>query len=344
MGHCRLSIIVPTLNAGSYIKECLGMLLSQQDNKMEIIVVDDASDDNTAELAVSMGVKVYPLETHSGPSVARNLGAKKAKGEILFFIDSDVVIHPGGLQRVCDFFGANPDVSAVFGSYDTTPMEEGVVTQYRNLLHHFVHQKGRKEASTFWSGCGAVRRSVFNELCGFNEIDYPMCIEDIEFGYRLRHANHKVVLDRNLLCTHMKRWTFLKTFKTDVFCRAIPWTRLNLIRNVSPNDLNIKHSQKISVVLTALSLVGLLLSYFDPWGLLGVVCLVFAIVLLNSSLFLFFWRRRGFVFAMACVPLHLFYFFYSGLSFLYVLLAFKLGLPVYDWNEASKKWSHAKDS
>jgi len=336
MGDYQLSIIVPTLNASPYIKKCIGMLQSQLGDKMEIIVVDDASSDNTVDLVASMGVNYYQLKTKSGPSIARNLGASKAGGEYLFFIDSDIVIHPGGLLRVCTFFDTNPDVSAVFGSYDTAPSERGVVTQYKNLLHHFVHQKGKREASTFWSGCGAIRRTVFRELNGFNEIEYPMCIEDIELGYRLRQAKHKIELDRDLLCTHLKRWTLMKTLKTDVLCRAIPWTRLNFSRNVSPDDLNIKRSQKISVLLIALSFVFLLLSFFNPWCLIEVVLLLLLIILLNFPLFIFFGKQRGLIFVIACIPLHLFYFFYSGLSFLYVWLAIKVGVTIFDWNEVSK--------
>ena len=53
-----------------------------------------------------------------------------------------------------------PGIAAVFGSYDDEPGAPNLVSQYRNLLHHFVHQTGRTEASTFWTGCGAVRRDA----------------------------------------------------------------------------------------------------------------------------------------------------------------------------------------
>ena len=96
------------------------------------------------------------------------------------------------------------------------------MSQYRNLLHHYVHQRGQIEASTFWGACGAIRRSVFEEVGGFDEERYPRCIEDIELGYRLRRAGHRIVLDKNLQGTHLKKWTLWSVIRTDVCCRAMP--------------------------------------------------------------------------------------------------------------------------
>ena len=82
-----------------------------------------------------------------------------------------------------------------------------MVSQYRNLLHHFVHQEGNPEASTFWAGCGAVRRAAFDAVAGYDEARFRRpSIEDIELGYRLRRAGYRIRLDRDLQCTHLKRW------------------------------------------------------------------------------------------------------------------------------------------
>lgn len=337
MNRCRMSIIVPAHNAGRYLEKCLAALRQESDQGTEMIVVDDASTDDTGKMAESMGARVFRMERNAGPSRARNFGARQAAGEYLFFVDADVVVRPGAVSRVKTFLDDHPQTAAVFGSYDAAPLEEGVVTQYRNLLHHYVHQNGRKEASTFWSGCGAIRRSVFEEMNGFDETGYPICIEDIELGYRLRQAGHAVSLDRGLLCTHLKRWSIGSVIKTDVFCRALPWTKLNFLRNVSPDDLNIKKSQKASVLLTALGFLFLLVSVFNLWYLVATGAAVLLITLLNGAFFNYILRQRGLFFMLTCVPLHVFYFFYSGLSYLYVWLAFKLKFPVRDGNYAFRK-------
>ncbi|MCH8154520.1 MAG: glycosyltransferase, partial [Proteobacteria bacterium] len=114
---------------------------------------------------------------------ARNRGALKASGEFLAFIDADVVVHDDTLARMVAAFGANPGVAGVFGCYDDSPDDSGFISQYKNLAHRYVHQDSHGEVPTFWSGCGAIRRSVFIEFGGFDEERYPRpAIEDIELG------------------------------------------------------------------------------------------------------------------------------------------------------------------
>jgi len=289
-----------------------------------MIVVDDGSTDDTASVATEMGVALLRLAKNAGPSAARNYGVRHARGDIIFFVDSDVVVMPGAIDRVIKMFEDRPDVDAIFGSYDVQPRIKGVISQYRNLLHHFVHQKCNPDASTFWAGCGAIRRSAFNEINGFDEKHFPRCIEDIELGYRLRQAGHRILLDKELHGTHLKRWTLRSMIRTDIFCRAVPWTRLILESKKAPHDLNLKGGQRLSVVLAGLAIFLLLLAPLRiellelSAGALG------GVIVLNRDLYTFFFRQRGLCFAIVCIPLHLLYYLYSGLTFLYVWLDFQL--------------------
>jgi len=332
MSECRVSVVIPACNAASYLARCLDALTEGAPAGTEVIVVDDASRDETPSLAKAKGARVVRQPVNGGPSRARNAGAREARGEILYFVDADVVVHPGAIAHVIAFLDAHPEATAMFGSYDDQPVVPGVVSQYRNLLHHYTHQTGRREASTFWSGCGAIRREAFLALGGFNEQTHPRCIEDIELGYRLRQAGHVIVLDPTLLCTHLKRWTLRSMVLTDVFCRAIPWASLNRTRDSAPDDLNIKQSQKLSVLLTGLALLGLPLALFNPWFLAGAALAVLLVIVLNRHLFRFLCRTRGRWFALRCIPLHLLYFLYSGASFAWVQLAGLLGITPRDWN------------
>jgi len=123
-------------------------------------VIDDESRDDSAAIAVSMGVRTIRCSHNRGCGAARNSGEKETTGPILVFVDSDVVIQPDTLQRISKFMSENPGYSAVFGSYDAMPGDPGFVSQYRNLLHHFTHQNGRFEAETFWTGLGATTSAV----------------------------------------------------------------------------------------------------------------------------------------------------------------------------------------
>ena len=320
----RISIIVPVYNSPQELRECLAMLVASSCPGSEIIVVDDGSTDNTAEIAAEMGVRVLRLPKNSGPSAARNYGASQARGDIFFFVDADVVVMPGAAARILETFEKHPDVAATFGSYDTSPRANGVVSQYRNLLHHFVHQKGSTEASTFWAGCGAIRRRAFEQVRGFDETRFARKIEDIELGYRLREAGYRILLDKGLLGTHLKKWTLRSMIRTDVIYRADPWARLILESKIAPPDLNLRPGQRMSAALAVLFALSLLLTPFQFELIDLSAAALFGVVALNRKLYAFFFRQRGLCFASACVPLHLLYYLYSSATYLYVWVGFQL--------------------
>lgn len=244
-----LSIVIPAYNSARHLKPCLEALRSSLVAPLEIIVVDDGSSDDTRETATAFQVTILSTEGRRGPAIARNLGAKFASGDVLVFLDSDVCVHHNTLQKIRASFNDDPELDALIGSYDSSPQSEDFLSQYRNLMHCYVHQNGARRASTFWSGCGAIRRAQFLEHSGFNEEFGRPAIEDIELGYRLIQAGRKIILDRALQITHLKRWTFWGLVKTDILDRGIPWTELILRDGFMPNDLNLQLSQRVSVAL-----------------------------------------------------------------------------------------------
>jgi GT2 family glycosyltransferase len=274
----EVSVIVPARNAARDLRKCLERLQASQNCRFEIIVIDDASTDETPHVALEFGVRLLQTEQRKGPAIARNRGATAARGEILVFIDADVLVYPDTLQRLIRTLH-EADCAAVFGSYDTQPSATNLVSQYKNLVHHHVHQHARREATTFWSGCGAIRRAVFAELGGFAESYSRPCIEDIELGLRLRRPGYRIVLDKQIQVTHTKRWTVWSLIRTDVFDRGIPWTRLILQQRDMPNDLNLKMSQRISAVLVFMMLILLLiLARREPSLLILALSIVLTVV------------------------------------------------------------------
>ncbi len=244
-----ISVVIPAYQSGQHLTRCLEALRASHHPPLEIIVVDDGSKDDTRERAAAFGTTVLSTERRRGPAFARNLGANVATGDILFFLDSDVCVKTGTLLKISDSFDADTELDALMGSYDSTPHSQDFLSQYRNLMHSYVHHTGAERASTFWSGCGAIRRALFLEHSGFNEKYGRPTIEDIELGYRLIRAGRKIVLDRSIEVTHLKRWTFWGVVKTDVLDRGIPWTELILRDRHMPNDLNLQLSQRVSVAL-----------------------------------------------------------------------------------------------
>jgi glycosyltransferase involved in cell wall biosynthesis len=247
-----ISVIIPVYNASSFLRACLERLARSTELPYECLVVDDGSTDDSVEVARRFGVSVLSTGGRRGPAYARNLGAKAATGTILFFIDADVCVHTDTLARVLWNFRIDPQLDALIGSYDDSPESPDFLSQYRNLMHCFVHQHSRSEAATFWSGCGAIRKQVFLEFSGFDESYKRPAIEDIELGFRLVQADKKIVLDHTLLVNHLKRWTFWNLVKTDILDRGVPWTELILRDRHMPRDLNLQLSQRVSVAIAFL--------------------------------------------------------------------------------------------
>ena len=332
-GECRvteneskISIVVPVYNDPQNLRECVTALQQEaRSPAAEILVVDDASSDETPTVASQLGLTILRLPKNAGPAAARNYGARHARGDILFFVDADVVIAPGAIERVLNAFVSQPDLIAVFGSYDAHPRAEEWISQYRNLLHHFVHQTGNPHASTFWAGCGAIRRTVFLAVGGFDEKRFPRAsIEDIELGYRLRDAGYRIFLDKALQGTHLKRWTLRSMVWTDIVSRAIPWSRLIVARKHAINDLNLSTAQRVSVALVGVAVLALVGAALRLELLVLALLALVGVGVLNHALYSFFFRQRGLLFACFCVPLHFLYYFCSGLSYAYVMVDTRL--------------------
>lgn len=321
-----ITVIVPVYNQRAELAQCLAALEASMGPDSEIIVVDDGSTDDTIAAAARTRARVLRLADNAGPAAARNHGARHARGEILLFVDADVVVAPGAVQHVTRVLSGDPTIAAVFGSYDASPTCQSVVSLYRNLLHHFVHQEGNPEASTFWAGCGAVRRAAFEAVTGYDEARFRRpSIEDIELGYRLRRAGYRIRLDRDLQCTHLKQWRLPSYMWSDITRRAMPWARLILETGHVPNDLNLKTDQRLSAGLAVLAGLGVALAPWRPALLVGAALGLAGVVALNGRLFSFFFRRRGLVFAAACAPLHVLYYLYSAASYALVWVAWRVG-------------------
>jgi GT2 family glycosyltransferase len=204
------------------------------------------------------GARVIRLDRQQGPGAARNRGAKEASGDILFFVDADVVLHDDALALAVGTFESEPNVCAVFGSYDDEPAHRSFLSQYRNLFHHWVHQASDTEASTFWAGCGAIRRMVFMESGGFDcDYRYPS-IEDIELGGRLRRAGHRIRLNKSMFGRHLKQWRFWNMVFTDIFVRGAPWMRLLLRDRQVPSQLNLSYRSRMATMIAVLLLASVL--------------------------------------------------------------------------------------
>jgi GT2 family glycosyltransferase len=283
-----VSAIVPATNAPPTLAECLDAIRGADQAPDELIVVEEGE----------------------GPADARNRGAAQSSGAVLVFIDADVIVHGDAFGRIRRAFERDPELAAVFGSYDDRPADPQTVSTFRNLLHHHVHQDGAGSASTFWAGLGAVRRDVFEAAGGFDAGRYLVpSVEDIELGTRLADAGCKVVLDPRLQGTHLKTWSLRGMVESDFWDRGVPWVELLLRRGSGSSALNLGWRHRLST-LAALGAVSALLRGRVRQTLLALAVLV----ALNRSFYRLLARRQGPARAALGVGLHALHLVVGALS------------------------------
>jgi glycosyltransferase involved in cell wall biosynthesis len=333
------SIITPAYNAAHLLPRTLGAIVGSDmpRSQWELVVVDDASTDDTAVVAARYADTVVRLPGKPrGPAYARNRGVEVSRGKYLAFFDADVVVHRDTLSRFAEILRTEENVGAVFGAYDTRPPEPGLWSQYRNLVHHYVHTQNAGDVDTFWAGAGVVDRAVFDEAGMYDEWHFARPqIEDIELGSRIRSLGRRIILRPDVQVTHLKKWTFLNVVRTDLRDRGIPWARLLAHRGtmLTSGSLNLRFTEKLNTILVWLSLVAVLLAIAlgSTTPLFFIPVFLAAIAVINHRLHRFFLRERGFWFALAVFPVHLLYYVLNGISVAFgMFLHQTLGPPAQD--------------
>jgi len=308
-----LTVIIPVYNGAASLEMCLDAVM-RSSVRPQVIVVDDGSSDGSAEAAAPFPCTVLRMTANRGPAAARNRGAREATGDVLFFLDSDILVEPDTFARVAGIMEKTPELDALFGSYRKDTVPRGFFSQYKNLLHHFTHQAARPDAATFCAGFGAVRRAAFDALGGFDES--IRALEDIDFGYRLHAAGRRIRLEKGLQFTHLKRYTLAGLVRSDLFSRAIPWTRLMLTHRIVRNDLNTRPAAAVSVGLSFLIAMLAPACLFVPALTLAWLGLWLLLAALNASFLAFVTRERDAWFGLRTVVMSWFFYVYSGIGLL----------------------------
>ena len=220
----KLSVIIPCYNSRQTLALLLESIKGQTEKGDQVIVVDDGSDDGSSKIASSFDVMVHETGQRKGPAVARNLGAKNAAGEILVFLDADVIAPEGLLSHIRTRFEKDPNLDALSGVYDASPANSGFFHHIKAAQCVAWFDKQDRFESLETACCG-ILKTVFNFIGGFNEEYAGADVEDYEFGYRLGHA---IELDKKMAVRHHfpDFWTNTKNY----FMRSYQWAKLYVKR------------------------------------------------------------------------------------------------------------------
>jgi glycosyltransferase involved in cell wall biosynthesis len=332
MAMLLFSICIPVRNDLGHLRQCLAGFQRHRLSDCEILVCDDGStppveSDQLADAGVPF---TLVRQAALGPSAARNHLAQIARGRYLFFVDADTVATTETLDRLRRVVTTHPELDVFYGAYDDEPADPGLVSSYKNLLHHYTHQHSAQQhevVTTFWCGCGVIRRDLYREIGGLSLFYEKPSIEDIELGSRLSARGIRICIIPELQVKHLKRWTLRNWLYTDLIRRGIPWVRLMRHRKRWGSQLNFSWSQRIASAAAVVAVACIPLIVLNPWFAAGVVVALAAFLMPNRGFFRLVRRKRGLTTAMLFVPLHLTYALVCVAAFAAALAAPPLTLP-----------------
>jgi len=293
-----ISVIIPAYNSEKTIVSTLKALLKQNypKKKYEIIVVDDGSADNTVQLASKFPVKIIKIK-HTGPAYARNIGAKKARGSIVLFTDSDCIPSKNWIKNMVEPF-KDPEIVGVSGTYKTLNKNKLMArfVGYEIEQRHELMKKSKfiDFIGTFSAG---YRRKIFLKFKGFDTRFKTSSGEDPELSYRIAKSGLKMIFQPKAFVYHPHPeniWKYLK----QKYQRAI-WRNFMYWEKHREKILSDSYTHRfllpqiiISTLLILIFLAMFLLGYKILFLIPSILISVFIIALFfNLDIIIFIWKK-----------------------------------------------------
>ncbi len=298
----EFSIIIPEKTDRGTLEKCLSAVFSAGEGmSMEVIVVDDGMDEKTRKTAERYPVRITP-NNGQGVSAARNTGAHTAKGDIILFIDSDIILPENGLKRLEEDF-KDPETDGVVGLLSDEVPYSDFFSDYKNLWMHFTYLTLPSCINLFYTSIAAMRRKKFIQTGGFDEKYRKPSVEDTDFGRKICDAGLKIVSDKELKVVHLKTYDFWSVIKTD-FNRSAA-----LMKHILRHPFG-KRSERVGQtsvplgfmlgvplsVLSAAAFTAFLFSGFNPAYIFLIMAFLFLFYFFNRKWLFFLLENRGALF------------------------------------------------
>lgn len=299
-----LSVIIPAYNSLHTLPALIKSLHASRYKDFEVIIGDDGSREPVSSWLKGAGYTVFRLPINRGPAAARNLAAKKSRGSVLVFLDSDVEVYPDTLGNIAKKFAADPDLTALTGVWDKDQRTKAFFPQFKALRDwsYWTNERDRDGYYYLFSTrIAAVKREVFVRLGGFNPHFRQM--EDVEITYRI--ARRYAIIFAPDVRVHHEFEGFLPVIRK-YFWRSFYWTELyNERKKFDP--VATTWWESLAAVSGTVGLgfgVVSILSYLSRLNNLGNLFAVMMVVVWGLHVFLlrkfllFVYREKGFGFML----------------------------------------------
>ncbi|MER6910335.1 glycosyltransferase [Streptomyces sp. NPDC000594] len=280
-------MIIPNYNYEKTLRVVLESVYAQTLAPLDVVVVDDHSTDNSPAIAGEFPCLLVSTPVNQGVSAARNLGVRHSRGEILFFLDSDVALAPDALANAVDLLMSDPGTGCVHGIYDVEPLfDDGPVERYRVLHAHFWRRRSVGVVGTAIFALAAMPRAVFEEVGPFDENLRDS--EDVEYSDRLGAA-YRIRMTETVVGRHddVDR---LGPMLVEQFRRS---QLLVPVAAVERRGGGLKANRPAGALAAALVPATLPLGLVAPWLLAVPVACLFWFALADPGLARFAARHRG---------------------------------------------------
>ncbi|MBS3909393.1 MAG: glycosyltransferase family 2 protein [Actinobacteria bacterium] len=230
-----ISVIIPNYNGGATIRKCLEAIFASDFERFEVVVVDDCSTDASVDIIEEFPCELVRLERRSGAAAARNAGARRAKGEALFFIDADCVAHRDTLALVDMTISKHRGERVIAGgTYARIAHDDTFFSTFQSVFVNYFETKSGGEADYIATHALAIERRLFEENHGFDEEFLPI-LEDVEFSHRLRANGCRLAVNPDIIVGHIFGFSMAKSLR-NAYRKTMYWTMYSIGNKDLPAD------------------------------------------------------------------------------------------------------------
>jgi len=298
----KISVVIPVKNSFKTLPECIEAVKANDYGNFEIVVVDDLSEDESCDYARNAGCRVVKSHSPHGVSAARNTGARESEGEIIFFIDSDIIIGKDSLRKLAAIYeGINPD--AIVGVQSERLRFDNFFSQFKNLWMRYTYLNQSEYVALFYTSVASIKRDIFLKAGGFDEKYNVPNVEDTDFGQKLSGEGYRIYLSGEISVEHIKSYEFLSLLKTDYY-RTRGLVKMVLRKGFSNvaggNASSVPSIYMLQMPAFALLILLLLVFFVTPKSVFlwpALLCFL-AIIAANSGFLKYLIGRKSFSFVI----------------------------------------------
>jgi glycosyltransferase involved in cell wall biosynthesis len=301
-----VSIIIPVRNGAVTITSCLEAAFASRYERFEVIVVDDGSDDRSAEIIKTFPCTLIQLPVPAGASRARNVGASHSSGNILFFTDADCLLNEDTLALAVERLSVADRNVVLGGTYTVQPADDRFFSAFQSVFINHAESRDCDNPDYIAAHAMALYADTFEKGGGFSE-DFMPILEDVDFSHRMRTSGHRLIMDPGIQVRHLFDYSLLGSVGNG-FRKSKYWTIYSMHnRDLLADSGTASRALKFDVVALLGSILAalLVLATGNAWFFVIIAVLMGLNITMNHDLLRAFYRARGITFAFAASAYYL---------------------------------------